>query len=180
MRPHTNRKNLFTATFSHSLWKKKRRKGKPQSHSEHKHDQYSLENSLVPYFQTDKGICHSLSVNILSTVREKIIFFLWHKEIKTDICWWWGLNWSVCVLICVSKGCTHWAMSRKWLESRQKLRMLDGGNSGKACGRDEESPDGVKRERARGDILRSSDGSGGMWQSLFPCVLAQGTKREGL
>ena len=42
---------------------------------------------------------------------------------------------------------------------------------------DGESAVGVQRDR--GDILRSSDGKREMRQSLFPWVLAQGTKREG-
>lgn len=92
-------------------------KGNPRVAQSTNMNQYSLENSLVPYF-SDWQRDLPLSVNILSTVREKIIHCLWHKYIKTNSLWTMGFKFK-CFLICVSKGCTYfilgYIMMGKWL-----------------------------------------------------------------
>lgn len=62
-------------------------------------NQYSVENSLVPHFQTDKGMCHSLSVNILFHYeRENNPFSLAHSDIEKCL-WTTGAYMSVCVCL---------------------------------------------------------------------------------
>ena len=105
VRPHANREHLFTdvelSAATLGLKEKVSEKGKPPCQTVCFHQR--TERILFSDWQI-------VSRSIFFSLWEKIIHFLWHREIPVRCQWNTGLTFTrmcMCVLTCVSKGCTH-------------------------------------------------------------------------
>lgn len=152
-------------TFARSLKEKVNEKETPESHREPTIC-FHPRTVLHPVFRLTKG----LLVDILSAVKG-IIHFLRHREINSDLCVLWGLRLCLCGgCVCLNTGIKRLYTLPQGLCHNGELSEIESetGDVGwrrAGCG---QSCRGAARARTKGEILRGSNGNGGMQQSLFP------------